>query len=134
MLTFRPDELRAFNAKLGEMSKKLGKQAVRQAAREAMKPVRDEVKRNAPFDPTDDGIHIAKNVALKTSWRGSTLTASVGIRGGAKANLETPWYFRMQEFGTKHMPARPFILPALEGQAQDVLNRLTASLKKALFP
>ena len=134
MLSFRPAELQALNKRLSEMSKKLGKQAVRQAAREAMKPVRDEVKRNAPFDPTDDGIHIKEAVALKTSWKGSTLTASVGIRGGAKANLETPWYFRLQEFGTKHMPARPWIGPALEKNAQQVLDTLAASLKKALFP
>lgn len=132
MLSFRPAELQALNEKLKTFSTKTGKKAVRLAAREAMKPVRDDVKRNAPFDPTPDGKHIKANVALKTGWKGNTLTAKVGIKGGARKNPDTPFYWRMQEFGTKHIAPNPFIGPALDSNKQKVLDTLTAELKKAL--
>lgn len=133
MLTFNKSDLSALHDKLQKLATKAGKKAVRQAARKAMVPVRDEVKANAPHDPTDDGIHIKANVALQTKWRGDTMTARVGIKGGAKENPDTPFYFRMHEFGTKHLPARPFLAPALEANAQQVLDTITAELKKELL-
>lgn len=135
MLTFNRTELTAVNEKLKTMGAKVGKTAVRQAARKAMAPVRDQVKANAPVDtsPDADGIKINANVALVTKWRGDTLTARVGIRGGGKKNDETPFYFRFQEFGTKSIAAAPFMEPALAGNAQDVLDAVAEELKKALF-
>lgn len=132
MLKFRPAELQALNKRLQELAQKEGKKAVRQAAREAMKRVRDEVKQKAPYDPAPDGKHIKSNVALKTGWKGATLTAKVGIKGGARKNPDSPFYWRMQEFGTKHIPPNPFIGPALDSNQQKVLDTLTAQLKKAL--
>jgi HK97 gp10 family phage protein len=132
MLKVNQGDLAAIREKLKTLADKAGKTAVRQAARKAMKPVRDEVQANAPYDPTDDSIHVKANVALYTKWRGSTLYARVGIRGGAKKNPETPWYWRLHEFGTKHLPARPFMQPALENNAQDVLDAVADELKKAL--
>jgi len=133
MLTFNRGDLAALNAKLKTLATKAGKKAVRQAARKAMVPVRDEVKANAPHDPADDGVHIKANVALVTKWKGNTFTARVGIKGGAKENPDTPFYFRMHEFGTKHLPARPFMAPALEANAQQVLDTITEELKKELL-
>jgi len=71
-------------------------------------------------------------VALYTKWKGSALIARIGIKGGAKKNKETPFYWRMHEFGTKNMPARPFMQPALEGNAQQVLDAVAEQLRKAL--
>jgi len=130
---FDPRELAALNSRLQELSEKLGKKAVRQAARKAMTPVRNEVRANAPEDlEDDDGVKIKTSVAMTSKWKGDALYVRVGIRGGAKKNPNTPYYFRMVEFGTKNMPARPWMTPALESNAQDVLNTLTAELKKAL--
>lgn len=134
MLTVNKADLNAITAKLKTLADKTGKTAVRKAARKAMAPVRDEVKANAPEDKSEnaDGIKTNKNIALYTKWRGSTLYARVGIRGGAKQNAETPWYWRMHELGTKHLPARPFMAPALEGNAQEILDAVAEELKKAL--
>ena len=126
-------ELLALRTRLQDLSEKVGKKAVRQAARRAMVPVRDEVKARAPEDLTDDdGVKLKANVALTTRWRGGTLYTRVGIRGGAKKNPNTPYYFRFHEFGTKDMPARPFMAPALESNAQQIIDTVTAELKKAL--
>lgn len=134
MLTFDRAQLAAINQKLQTLSSKQGKTLVRSAARAAMKPVRDQVQRTAPEDlEDDDGIKVKANVGMMTKWRGDTLYVKVGIKGGAKKNPNTPYYWRMHEFGTQHMPARPFMGPALEANAQQVLDVLAEQLKKKLF-
>lgn len=134
MLTVNKSELAAINAKLKELTDKAGKKAVRTAARKSMAPVRDQVRTNAPEDqPAPDDIKIKSNVALYTKWRGNTLNARIGIKGGAKKNPDTPFYWRMHEFGTKKMPARPFMAPALEDNAQQILDSVAEELKKAIF-
>jgi HK97 gp10 family phage protein len=134
MLKVNQAELAAILERLKETAEKVGKKGVRQAARKAMVPVRDEVKANAPEDLSDpDDIRVKSSVALVTKWRGNKFVARVGIKGGAKKNPNTPFYWRMHEFGTKNLPARPFMQPALEGHAQEILDTITAELRKALF-
>jgi len=134
MLTVDKAGLEALNQRLQGLSKKAGKTAVRQSARKAMAPVRAQVQANAPEDLTEpDAVRIKASTALVTNWKGHTLYARVGIKGGAKKNPSTPFYFRMHEFGTKSLPARPFMGPALEGNAQDVLDTVADELAKRIF-
>lgn len=135
MLTVNKADLAAVNEKLKTLSSKAGKSTVRKAARKAMVPVRNEVIANAPVDTSEDAddIKIQSNVVIRSKWRGDELTMRVGIEGGAKQNRETPWYWRMQEFGTKSIPARPFMAPALESNAQEILDTVADELKKAIF-
>lgn len=134
MLKVNQSQLATLNANLQEMSEKAGKKAMRQAARKAMVPVRDQVKESAPVDtsPDADNIRIKDNVAIRTKWDRDALTVKVGILGGAKQNPETPFHFRFAEFGTKDRPAAPFMAPALEGNAQEVLDTVAEELRKAL--
>ena len=133
MLTFNKSDLSNLRQALQGMQRKAGKSLVRKAAGKAMLPVRRAVKENAPFDPTDDGRHIKTEAAMRGRWRGDTLVMRVGIKGGARKNDETPFYFRFQEFGTKTMPAKPFLGPALENNEQQVYDTLVAELQKAIF-
>lgn len=127
-LTFNEADLRAIEAEFAEVADKIAKKALRKAARDAMKPVKDTAKANAPVDT---GL-LKSDFAISTKIKDGTVYAKVGVIGGAKENPETPWYFRLQEFGTKDIPAKPFMLPALESNAQNVLDILTAELKEAL--
>ena len=135
MLTVNRGDLAAIEAKLKTLSSKVGKSTVRKAARKAMLPVRNQVIANAPVDtsPEADAVRIKDSVRIRSKWRGDELTMRVGIEGGAKKNPETPFYFRFQEFGTKDIPARPFMAPALESHAQEILDAVADELKKALF-
>lgn len=128
MITFNRAELAALERRLNELTEKVAKKAVRSAARKAMKKVRDEARANAP---KDTGL-LELNFGLLTKARDEEVSAKVGVRGGAKRNDSTPFYFRFQEFGTRDIPARPFLLPALENNAQDVLDTLVSELKAAL--
>lgn len=117
--------------RFAEVEAKVAKKALRTAARKGMTIVRNDVKANAPEDQSDDAdrIKVKTSVALTTRFRGSNLYVKVGIRGGAKKNPDTPYYWRMVEFGTQHQAAQPFMTPALENNADAVLERITAALK-----
>ncbi|MFT3850481.1 MAG: HK97 gp10 family phage protein [Propionivibrio sp.] len=132
MLTFDKNELQALSDRLKTMADKTGKAAARKAAGKAMLPVRQDAKANAPYDPADDGKHIRTDVAMRGRWRGDTLVLRVGVKGGAKKNPDSPFYWRFPEFGSKHMPAKSFLAPALESNQQEVLDTLAAELKKGL--
>lgn len=133
LLTVNKLDLANLGARLQQLQTKAGKAIVRKAAGKAMVPVRRDAKANAPYDPTGDGMHIRSDVAMRGRWRGDTLVLKVGVKGGAKKNEETPFYFRFQEFGTKTIPAQPFLVPALDTNQQQVYDTLIAELTKALF-
>ena len=134
MLTVDKGQLAAILEKLKTLNDEVGKKTVRTASRKAMLPVRNQVKATAPEDRTNpDKVRIKAAVRLRSKWRGNTLRTRIGIEGGAKQNRETPFYFRFHEFGTKTLPARPFMTPALEGNAQQTLNTLADELRKAIF-
>lgn len=133
MLTFNPQELERLNKRLQSLVEKVGKKAMRGAARKAMTKVRNDVKAAAPEDLNDDdNVKIKTSVALITKWKADTLYVKVGIRGGAKKNPDTPYYFRMVEFGTAKMAARPFMRPALESNAQQIMDTVVQELNRAL--
>lgn len=120
--------------RIGQVEAKIAKKALRTAARKGMNIVRDDVKANAPEDRSDDAdrIKVKTSIVLSTQFRGSNLYVKVGIRGGAKKNPDTPYYWRMVEFGTKTQAAQPFMAPALEGNAEAVLERITEALRAEL--
>lgn len=133
MLTFNPQELERLNKRLQALAEKIGKKAMRGAARKAMTKVRNDVKAAAPEDLNDDdNVKIKTSVAMLAKWKGKDLYVKVGIRGGAKKNPDTPYYFRMVEFGTAKMAARPFMRPALESNAQQIMDTVVQELNRAL--
>ena len=134
MLTLNVQELAALTDRLRDIEAKIAKKALRTAARKGMSIVRDQVKANAPEDTSDDADNIKTKafIALQTSYRRGVLSVRVGVRGGAKQNPDTPWYWRFQELGSKYIAAKPFMQPALESNAEKVFEVITEELKKAL--
>jgi len=134
MLQFDVSELARLADRLKDIEAKIAKKALRTAARKGMSIVRDEVKANAPEDTSDDADSIKTKafIALQTSFRRGVLSVRVGVRGGAKQNPDVPYYWRMVEFGTKHISAKPFMQPALESNADAVLDKITQELKREL--
>lgn len=128
MIEFNPAELAALEKRLNDVADKVAKKALRSAARKAMNKVRKEAREHAP---EDTGL-LDENFALLTRAKDGEVSAKVGIRGGAKENESTPFYFRFVELGTKTAPAKPFLRPALENNAQEVMDTVLDELKKAL--
>lgn len=128
MISVDKSELAALERRLGQVSQKVAKKALRGAARKAMNPVRKDAQEHAP---EDTGL-LENNFALQTRVKDSEVVAKVGVRGGGKQNDETPFYFRFQELGTQSIPAKPFLRPALEGNAEAILDIVADELRKAL--
>lgn len=128
MITFNQNELAALEERLKDITDKAAKKALRSAVRKAMNKVRKDARDNAP---KDSGL-LDENFALLTRVKGSEVIAKVGIRGGAKENETSPFYFRFIELGTKTIKAKPFLQPALENNGQDILDTVVEELKKAL--
>ncbi len=122
-------DLARLRERLATLDAKIAKKAVSKAVRRAMAPVRKQVKTTAPMDTGALKAHVSLRTSVRKSGK---VFARVGIRGGAKNNPDTPYYFRMLEFGTQHIPARPFMRPALEHNASSILDAVAFELRKAL--
>lgn len=115
------------------------------ALRKAAQVVRDAAKQNAlQLNDPATGRSIAANITEK--WNGRVYKANgdlafrVGVQGGAVvpkdnddqgANGPTP-HWRLLEFGTEKMAARPFMRPAMENNIDRVVTTFVAQYGKAL--
>lgn len=126
-----------------DMIKKGGRFALRKAAQ----VIRDQAKANAQrVDDSETGRSIAKNITEKWNGRVNKATGDlafrVGVNQGAvlpkkgekpdeSAGGPTP-HWRLLEFGTEKMAARPFMVPAMEQAAQRATDTFIAQYDKAL--
>lgn len=132
MLTFDRSDLARLRQRLQQMKARDAKAAARKAAGKALLPVRREAKASAPYAANED-THIRTEIAMRGRWAGNLLVLRVGVKGGARKNPESPYWFRFVEFGTRHIPAKAFLVPALEDNEQQVYDTLVAELKRTLF-
>lgn len=129
--------------KMRGLPDKLRKKALRTAGNKAMRVVRDEARRvAATFDDPDSPSNIAKKIVTQYDTKGSKreggAVTKVGVQGGARPRpgREDTGHWRLKEFGTEHMPAQPFMRPALENNIEQVtsvyVTALNAEIDKAL--
>jgi len=122
--------------KLSEVPKAMRKRVLRNALAAGAREVRDVAKRNAPVMTLGTSLNapyrkpgtVKQAIRVRTSKadrRAGDVGVFVNVRPakagqrGAK-NPNDPFYWRFLEFGTRKMPARPF------------LQRATSALPKAL--
>lgn len=125
------------------------KRAASRATRKAIAVVRRDAIANAKnVDDPKTAERIWKNIMIKAGKiSGDNVMMRVGIRGGARhyvkskdnirkglagkryktdGNKMNPggdtFYWRFLEFGTQHIPARPFMRPALQNNINTVTN------------
>lgn len=129
-----------------KLLRELGPGVVNKGARFALRKganiVRDAAKANAgPLDDPETGRSIADNVAIRFSNRTFKRTGDimfrVGVLGGARtvkkldagSGAPTP-HWRLIEFGTEHVSARPFLRRALAENTEAVTNTTARELNK----
>lgn len=144
---YKMDGLDALMSRLKTVQDDIKIKGGRFALRKAANLLRDQVKANARrLDDPQTAQSIAENVAVR--WSGRTfkrtgnLKFRVGIMGGASGRKAgsgpggDTWYWRLLEFGTSKMPARPFMRPAINRAAGDVtrefINQYGRALDRAL--
>lgn len=144
-----------------DLGTNLGQKAAKPAAREAMKPVLDEVIATAPRDPTDDGLHLQENIKLRVGGRKKSDTkagnntfvrAEVYTKGAvnkyaAQVEFGRPEFVtertmlfgkptRLYKITVGEMKPRRFMSEALRNNATQVVDifvdRLTLNIQKMI--
>ncbi|EWS53019.1 MULTISPECIES: HK97-gp10 family putative phage morphogenesis protein [unclassified Methylibium] len=136
----------ALVAKLDALKYETRYKAGRFALRKAAQVIRNRAREAAAaLDDAETGRKIADNITEK--WnnrlfkRTGDLAFRVGVQGGAKVTVKgnpdegakspTP-HWRLLEFGTENMAARPFMRPAGEQSAQAATDEFIRQYGKAI--
>jgi HK97 gp10 family phage protein len=134
--------------RMSKLPDKLQKKGAVAAARKAMRLVVNAARAEARnLDDPETREIIPKNIVSQNSPKGGRriggVVMRVGVRGGAayseqmKAKAASnpggyTWYWRFLELGTGQITAEPFLLPAMERNAQAVESTLAAELEAQL--
>ena len=134
----------ALVAKLSAVSDDLRRRGGRAALRRAGNVIVEKAKANASrIDDPHTGRSIATNVALRWNGRLFKTTGNLGFRIGVlhgavlkkhpdlSENAPTP-HWRLIEFGTENVRAQPFMRPAAENSASEVINVFASEYEKSL--
>lgn len=134
-VTVKITGLEQLSQKMQEFPEKMLKKGVRTALRAGGEVLRQAISDAAPV--SEDETHVHPPGFLKDHI-GSKVTVSVKNDTGTilVGPVKKAFYAMFPEFGTKHQPAKPFIRPAFEGNAQKALdafvNKLREAFKEAL--
>ncbi|EHU0657295.1 HK97 gp10 family phage protein [Salmonella enterica] len=121
------DELERQLMALGE---KVGTKVLRDAGREALKVVEEDMKQHAGYDETSTAQHMRDSIKIRNSNRNSRGSTVVTLRVGPSKQH----YMKAlaQEFGTVKQVAEPFIRPALDYNVQTVLRVLAVEIRNGI--
>jgi HK97 gp10 family phage protein len=123
-----------------------GRKVLTRAARVAFKPVQEAAQAAAPVDTgllreniaivtqkPKDGASVV-NVGLRIRKSKETRISKHGVSKGGTHRLSTSphWRWHFIEGGTSTTPARPFLRPALDANAEKVVAGLNGELRKAI--
>lgn len=121
------DELERQLMALGE---NVGTKVLRDAGREALKVVEEDMKQHAGYDETSTAQHMRDSIKIRNSNRKSRGSTVVTLRVGPSKQH----YMKAlaQEFGTVKQVAEPFIRPALDYNVQTVLRVLAVEIRNGI--
>ena len=114
------------------IDKKVGVQLLRDAGREAMKIVEQDMKQHAGYDEESPGPHMRDSIKIrsanvaKTSRYNTIVTVKVG------PSDEHYMKAAPQEFGSVKQVAKPFIRPAMDYNVQKILSVLASQIRLGL--
>jgi HK97 gp10 family phage protein len=134
-MTVRTEGFAELERALQELGREATQKAsLRRAARKAIQPVADMARTLAPDDPETGGNDLRSSIGVGTrlSQRQASLhrrmfrdeRAAVEVFAGAGPLPQA----HLQEFGTRHHAAQPFLRPAWDAEGRRTLDRLATEL------
>jgi HK97 gp10 family phage protein len=142
---FRVEGMEDLEAKLSELmdmhrADSVARATIVKAAKDAMAPVADQVKATAPYDPSprtkENPIHLRDTVRLDARIPTKRDHQSIHVNPSdaaiAVVSVKRSAVSLAQEFGTKKIPAQPFLRRALEQNAETVVNNFKTSFAQYL--
>jgi HK97 gp10 family phage protein len=150
MFQMKIDGLKQLDEALKQLPIELQKKELRAAVAKSSTIVKNEILAKAPVDTGRLRDNVYRAYAKDKSDSGRS-TYVVGIRFGKKKRYVNDkrnrklnragksyltageaFYWTFIEFGTKKMPARPFLRPAFEAKKMEVIDSIKQSLTKAI--
>lgn len=133
MIALRLEGLDGLKDQLRELESQTAERALRRAARKAFEPVLTTAR---ALVPRRTGL-LAENIQLKVMRpKGGEAVVQVGLRiaagKGQQGGLPPSARWHFVELGTAHMPAEPFLRPALDANAQRVVDVLRDEVAKGI--
>lgn len=132
MIALKLEGLEALKGQLEELKVQAAERALRRAARKAFEPVLATAQ---ALVPKRSGL-LRDAIQLQVGRpKGGEAVVQVGLRiaatkGGQGLPPSARWHF--VELGTAHMPAEPFLRPALDQNAQQVVDILRDEVAKGI--
>ena len=133
--------------KLEGLKYDLQRKGGRFALRKAAQVIRDQARSNAQrVDDSETGRSIAKNITEKWNGRVNKATGDLAFRVGVNQGAVLPKkgeqvdtaaggptpHWRLLEFGTEKMAARPFMVPAMAQAAQKATDTFIDQYGRAI--
>ena len=117
---------------MAEVEKKVGVKLLRDAGREALKVVQEDMIQHAGFDEENPGAHMRDTIKIRSTNVAETskYTTIVTLRVGPSKQHHMKAL--AQEFGTVKQIAKPFIRPAMDYNVQKVLRVLASEIRIGL--
>ena len=134
------------NKLLEQLTPKLRKKTLRRAVRKAIVVTRDDIKATAPIRQSHKVVKYRKGIDRPKPGRLRRLVRVKARRGkrtylkvslfypteGAGNDPKNAFYWRFLEDGTKHMPAQPYILPAVDRTFNRVIRVMTGETRAGI--
>lgn len=140
--------LESVMAQLREVDANLGQKALAKASRAAFKRVADMAKQLVPVDSGelrdairikvlkpkkgDTVVTVGIQIATTTSNGKQARVAAAAFNEGQSQRLPPSRRWHFIELGTAHIAASPFLRPALDANAQGVVDDLSVQLRKQI--
>jgi HK97 gp10 family phage protein len=142
----RVEGLEELEAKLSELMEfnradSAARATIVKAAKSAMQPVADQVAATAPYDPSPrtekSPIHLRDTVRLDARIPNRRDHQSIYVNQTdaaiAVVSVKRSAVSLAQEFGTKKIPAQPFLRRAIEQNAETVVNNFRTDFAELLM-
>lgn len=132
MIRMEVKGLQELERQLEAIGEKIAVKVLRQAGKEAMEVVTEDMQRHAGFDESSDGPHMRDSIKVssKNRMNDARWQTVVTIRVGP--SKEHTMKALAQEFGTVKQVAAPFMRPALDFNRAKVLRILAVSIREGI--
>ena len=131
MIRMEVTGLNELERKLIALGEKVGTRVLRDAGREALKVVEEDMKQHAGFDDESSAEHMRDSIKIRTR-KGAKKFANTVVSIRVGPSNEHYMKAAPQEFGTVKQVAKPFIRPALDYNKTEVLRILSVEIKDRL--
>lgn len=132
-VTMQISGLKELADRLREIGPDIERNALRSGVSAAAVLIRNQAKATNPDDTgrTDRALY-AKFIREQSGPNQATYY--VGVRSGKKEQKKDrdAWYWRLVEFGTAKMPARPFMRPAFESKKMQAVEAIKERIQKRI--